>query len=239
MRITFRSKYHFETTQKQATRRSLNLDPLDEPTEVKKSLPRTRSALPEAIPVYEEVEENRRRRKRDTVQTGTVKNLKTLKPQTKETAGAEFRRLPSLPNDFVKLLNQDQDKETIMARLSFYIGNNTATDQLPPAVTLTGSQAFQRRDPQYFPNSDDILLTEPQIPEASQNHLETPQIEKRVDTTTNFGNELVSRSYSHCGVMRGSPITDKRHLLISWADTPVRIYGGAIVTNANNVCGYF
>lgn len=156
---------------------------------------------------------------------------------------AEFRRLPSLPQDFVELLNPDQDKETIMARLSFYIGNSTATtDQLPPAVTLKGSQAFQRRDPQYFPNLDDILLNEPQIPEASQNHIDArpQQIEKRLDTTpSNVGNELVSRSYSHCGVMRGSPLPDTRHLLISWADTPVRIYGGAIVTNANNVCGHF
>ncbi|XP_069692068.1 sushi, von Willebrand factor type A, EGF and pentraxin domain-containing protein 1-like [Periplaneta americana] len=54
----------------------------------------------------------------------------------------------------------------------------------------------------------------------------------------NPGLELVLKSYNQCTVGRGSPV-DKRRLLISWASTPVRVFGGAVIKGAKPVCGDF
>jgi hypothetical protein len=54
----------------------------------------------------------------------------------------------------------------------------------------------------------------------------------------NPGLELVERSYSQCAEMRGSPL-EKSRLLVAWASTPVRVFGGAIIKKANPVCGDF
>ena len=53
------------------------------------------------------------------------------------------------------------------------------------------------------------------------------------------GTELVMRSYTQCSVDRGSPIRNKKRIVISWSETPVRIFGGALVANAKNSCGHF
>lgn len=53
------------------------------------------------------------------------------------------------------------------------------------------------------------------------------------------GTELVMRGYGQCSVDRGSPIRNKKRVVISWSETPVRIFGGAMVANAKNSCGQF
>jgi hypothetical protein len=55
---------------------------------------------------------------------------------------------------------------------------------------------------------------------------------------TNPGLELVTKSYRQCSDMRGSPV-DQSRLLIAWASTPVRVFGGAIIKGAKPVCGNF
>lgn len=58
------------------------------------------------------------------------------------------------------------------------------------------------------------------------------------DVDLDPGLELVKKSYSHCAARRGSPVDESR-LLIAWARTPVRVFGGAIITTARPVCGDF
>ncbi|PSN30819.1 hypothetical protein C0J52_23362 [Blattella germanica] len=52
------------------------------------------------------------------------------------------------------------------------------------------------------------------------------------------GLELVERSYHQCSAGRGSPMNRKR-LLVSWASTPVRVFGGAVIKRAKSTCGNF
>ena len=54
----------------------------------------------------------------------------------------------------------------------------------------------------------------------------------------NPGLELVEKSYRQCAAMRGSPV-EKSRLLVAWASTPVRVFGGAIIKKARPVCGDF
>ena len=54
----------------------------------------------------------------------------------------------------------------------------------------------------------------------------------------NPGLELVEKSYRQCAAMRGSPVDNSR-LLVAWASTPVRVFGGAIIKKAKAVCGNF
>ena len=54
----------------------------------------------------------------------------------------------------------------------------------------------------------------------------------------NAGLELVEKGYSQCAAMRGSPV-EKSRLLVAWASTPVRVFGGAIIKKAKPVCGNF
>jgi hypothetical protein len=54
----------------------------------------------------------------------------------------------------------------------------------------------------------------------------------------NPGLELVKKSYSQCAARRGSPV-DGGHLLIAWASTPVRVFGGATIERARPMCGDF
>ena len=50
--------------------------------------------------------------------------------------------------------------------------------------------------------------------------------------------QLVYNSFQQCSAGRGSPVS-KKHLLISWAFSPVRVFGGAIIRRAKPLCGYF
>jgi len=54
----------------------------------------------------------------------------------------------------------------------------------------------------------------------------------------NPGLELVENSYRLCAAMRGSPV-EKSRLLVAWASTPVRVFGGAIIKKAKPVCSNF
>lgn len=63
------------------------------------------------------------------------------------------------------------------------------------------------------------------------------ELQRRPGPTS--GSELVKRSYEECAADRGSPLRDKDRLVVSWAETPVRIYGGAVVTTALGLCGHF
>lgn len=54
----------------------------------------------------------------------------------------------------------------------------------------------------------------------------------------NPGLELVENSYRQCTAMRGSPV-EKSRLLVAWASTPVRVFGGAAIKNARPVCSNF
>jgi len=54
----------------------------------------------------------------------------------------------------------------------------------------------------------------------------------------NPGLELVVNSYRQCAAMRGSPL-EKSRLLVAWASTPVRVFGGAIIKKAKPVCSNF
>ncbi|KAL0277332.1 UNVERIFIED_CONTAM: hypothetical protein PYX00_004669 [Menopon gallinae] len=56
------------------------------------------------------------------------------------------------------------------------------------------------------------------------------ELQRRPGPTS--GSELVKRSYEECAADRGSPLRDKDRLVVSWSETPVRIYGGAVVTTA-------
>jgi hypothetical protein len=54
----------------------------------------------------------------------------------------------------------------------------------------------------------------------------------------NPGLELVEKGYRQCTAMRGSPV-DRSRLLVAWASTPVRVFGGAIIKKATPVCSNF
>lgn len=58
------------------------------------------------------------------------------------------------------------------------------------------------------------------------------------DARLNPGLELVETSYRQCTAMRGSPVENSR-LLVAWASTPVRVFGGAIIKKAKPVCSNF
>lgn len=54
-----------------------------------------------------------------------------------------------------------------------------------------------------------------------------------------LGQQLVEISFEHCEQGRASPHLGGNLMLISWSRTPVKVFGGAIVKNANNDCGNF
>ncbi|KAJ8875181.1 hypothetical protein PR048_023076 [Dryococelus australis] len=51
--------------------------------------------------------------------------------------------------------------------------------------------------------------------------------------------ELRRRGYKDCAARRGTPVSDKRALLVSWASSPLAVFGGAIVSVARPLCGHF
>lgn len=79
-------------------------------------------------------------------------------------------------------------------------------------------------------------------PDNHRNGRRAPQVRFREPVApslvTNPGLELAERSYRQCADMRGSPV-DQRRLLIAWASTPVRVFGGAIIKGAKPACGNF
>jgi hypothetical protein len=79
-------------------------------------------------------------------------------------------------------------------------------------------------------------------PDDHRNSRRAPHVRRRetrdVSVAVNPGLELVKKSYRHCAEMRGSPV-DQSRLLIAWASTPVRVFGGAIIKGAKPVCGDF
>ncbi|CAL7942726.1 unnamed protein product [Xylocopa violacea] len=54
-----------------------------------------------------------------------------------------------------------------------------------------------------------------------------------------LGYRLVKLSYVRCEIGRGSPFIGGPLMLISWTRTPVRMFGGATLKNADNDCGNF
>lgn len=54
-----------------------------------------------------------------------------------------------------------------------------------------------------------------------------------------LGLQLVKLSYVRCESGRGSPLIGGKLMLISWSRTPVRVFGGATIKNANSKCGNF
>lgn len=63
------------------------------------------------------------------------------------------------------------------------------------------------------------------------------RIKRRGDTP--LGLDLVNLSYNHCQIGRGSPFIGGSKMLISWTRTPVKVFGGAIIKNAEGTCGNF
>jgi hypothetical protein len=74
-------------------------------------------------------------------------------------------------------------------------------------------------------------------PDSDRNH-RAPEETRAAGVELNPGLELVEKSYSQCVLRRGSPV-DKSRLLIAWASTPVRVFGGAVIKIAKPVCGDF
>lgn len=54
-----------------------------------------------------------------------------------------------------------------------------------------------------------------------------------------LGLQLVKLSYVRCEIGRGSPFIGGPLMLISWARTAVRVFGGAVIKNARSDCGRF
>ncbi|XP_017762357.1 PREDICTED: uncharacterized protein LOC108552359 [Eufriesea mexicana] len=54
-----------------------------------------------------------------------------------------------------------------------------------------------------------------------------------------MGLQLVKLSYVRCEIGRGSPFIGGSLMLISWTRTPVKIFGGAVLKDANGDCGNF
>jgi hypothetical protein len=79
-------------------------------------------------------------------------------------------------------------------------------------------------------------------PDDHRNRRRAPRVRRRqlgdASVVANPGLELVKKSYRQCTEMRGSPV-DQSRLLIAWASTPVRVYGGAVIKGAKPVCGDF
>lgn len=79
-------------------------------------------------------------------------------------------------------------------------------------------------------------------PDNHRNGRRAPQVRFRErgapSVVTNPGLELVEKSYRQCADMRGSPV-DQSRLLIAWANTPVRVFGGAVIKGAKPTCGNF
>lgn len=61
---------------------------------------------------------------------------------------------------------------------------------------------------------------------------------RRVDQPP-LGLQLVSLTYSHCEIGRGSPFIGGSKMLISWTRTPVKVFGGAILKDVKSSCGHF
>lgn len=66
---------------------------------------------------------------------------------------------------------------------------------------------------------------------------EIGQLEK--SSNVPLGLQLVKLSYVYCYLNRGSPPIGGPLMLISWARTPVKVFGGAIIKNVGNKCGKF
>lgn len=116
---------------------------------------------------------------------------------------------------------------------------------------------LKQRTPQNFPNLQDLeRLQEPEkeivqpspsyhsyVDENRRRYVVPPKVADANVEKGKFhvssGTELVMRSYGQCGVDRGTPISNKKHVIVSWSETPVRIFGGAMVANAKNICGHF
>lgn len=74
--------------------------------------------------------------------------------------------------------------------------------------------------PYYFIQHNNIIWKDPVIP--------TPTV----------GRMLIEMTFNNCFVGRGSPLVGKA-VLISWALTPVRVFGGAVIKPAHPICGKF
>lgn len=72
---------------------------------------------------------------------------------------------------------------------------------------------------------------------TSQALLATVRQVREGSLRSNPGLELVENSYRQCTAMRGSPV--KNRLLVAWASTPVRVFGGAMIKKAKPVCSNF
>lgn len=57
--------------------------------------------------------------------------------------------------------------------------------------------------------------------------------------TKPLGRQLIETSFENCEEGRGSPNIGGDLMLVSWTRTPVRVFGGAIIKNAENSCGQF
>lgn len=103
------------------------------------------------------------------------------------------------------------------------------------------------RWPEDTRRSEKVLRVDPSTsrvrwPDDHRNSRRAPRVRRReardAGVVTNPGLELVKKSYRQCAELRGSPV-DQSRLLIAWASTPVRVFGGAAIKSAKPVCGDF
>lgn len=134
-----------------------------------------------------------------------------------------------------------------------YAINSAEEPSWLPPIPLQQSRATLRvlssdkkliRWPEETRRSDKGLRGDPRTsrvrwPTDHRNSRRAPRRDRRdASVVANPGLELVRKSYRQCAEMRGSPV-DQSRLLIAWASTPVRVFGGAVIKGAKPVCGDF
>lgn len=137
-----------------------------------------------------------------------------------------------------------------------YVGNSAEGPSWLPPTPLQQSRATLRvfsskkkpiRWPEETRRSEKVFrgdhgTSRVRWPTDQRKSRRVPRVRRRetrdASVVANPGLELVRKSYRQCAEKRGSPV-DQSRLLIAWASTPVRVFGGAVIKGAKPVCGDF
>ncbi|PNF27594.1 hypothetical protein B7P43_G02274 [Cryptotermes secundus] len=147
------------------------------------------------------------------------------------------------------------DNALVLPRNHYVINSAEESSWLSPIprqqsrVTLRVLSSDKKliRWPEETKRSEKVLRGDPgtsrvRWPSDHRNSRRAPPVRNRetrdASVVANPGLELVRKSYRQCVEMRGSPV-DQSRLLIAWASTPVRVFGGAVIKSAKPVCGDF
>ncbi|KAI4492874.1 hypothetical protein M0804_002665 [Polistes exclamans] len=114
---------------------------------------------------------------------------------------------------------------------------STRISYTPPSTFTSYGTRFVPRIPlKLYKNSHNRSRLSSSLSSSLNNSEYNPDT---IGSSIPLGQQLVQLSYVHCQLGKGSPPIGGSLMLISWSRTPVRIFGGAILKNANKDCGHF